>query len=106
MVLVGVQLLGRLGVDHDLHRAVRVDGDLVLRDDLVQYTLKDRDFESNRTLYEGLTQRLRTAAVQAGLESTEIDVIDDAVPPVSPSLRPRSSIVMIVLSTGSSTHTE
>src|SRR6185369_17029934 len=47
-----------------------------LRDDLVEYTLRQREFESNRNLYEGLLQRLRTAGVQAGLESLEIDVVD------------------------------
>ena len=29
-----------------------------MRDDLVEYTLRQREFESNRTLYEGLLQRL------------------------------------------------
>jgi capsular exopolysaccharide synthesis family protein len=66
-----------------------------LRDALVEYTLRQRDFESNRTLYEGLSQRLRTAGIEAGLESTEIDIIDNAVPPVMPSLRPRSSMMLI-----------
>jgi len=66
-----------------------------LRDDLVAYTLAQRDFESNRTLYESLTQRLRTAGVQAGLESTEIDIVDSAVPAVNPSLRPTSTILII-----------
>jgi len=65
-----------------------------LRDDLVEYTVRQRDFESNRTLYEGLLQRLRTAGVQAGLESLEIDVVDQALPPASPMLRPQSTIIM------------
>lgn len=66
-----------------------------LRDDLVEYTLRQRDFESNRTLYEGLSQRLRTAGIEAGLESTEIDIIDNAVPPTQPSLQSRSSMMMV-----------
>jgi capsular exopolysaccharide synthesis family protein len=66
-----------------------------LRDDLVEYTLRQRDFESNRTLYEGLSQRLRTAGIEAGLESTEIDIIDNAVPPTSPSLQPRSTMMLV-----------
>jgi len=66
-----------------------------LRDDLVAYTLAQRDFDSNRTLYESLTQRLRTAGIEAGLESTEIDIVDSAVAAVSPSLRPTSTIVII-----------
>jgi polysaccharide biosynthesis transport protein len=66
-----------------------------LRDDLVEYTLRQRDFESNRALYEGLSQRLRTAGIEAGLESTEIDIIDNAVPPVGPTLQSRSSMMIV-----------
>lgn len=66
-----------------------------LRDDLVEYTLRQRELESNRSLYEGLLQRLRTAGIQAGLESTEIDIIDTAVPPVAPSLQSRSSMMLV-----------
>ena len=71
-----------------------------LRDDLVEYTIRQRDFESNRTLYEGLLQKLRTASVQAGLESTEIDIVDEAVVPVSAVQQPRSTIVMTWLALG------
>ncbi len=65
-----------------------------LRDDLVEYTLRQRDYESNRTLYENLLQRLRTAGIEAGLESLEIDVVDQAMLPASPVLRATSSIVL------------
>ncbi|MGI4828507.1 MAG: GumC family protein [Janthinobacterium lividum] len=65
-----------------------------LRDDLVEYTIRQREFESNRTLYEGLLQRLNTAGVQAGLESQEVDIVDNAVPPIGPSLEPKGSIVI------------
>ena len=65
-----------------------------LRDDLVEYTLRQREFESNRTLYEGLLQRLRTAGVQAGLESTEIDVVDQALLPSSPVVQNQTSIII------------
>jgi capsular exopolysaccharide synthesis family protein len=71
-----------------------------LRDDLVEYTLRQREFESNRTLYEGLLQRLRTAGVQAGLESLEIDVVDQALPPANPVLRPQSTIILTMLFVG------
>jgi capsular exopolysaccharide synthesis family protein len=66
-----------------------------LRDALVDYTLKQREFDANRQLYEGLRERLRTAGVQSGLESQEIDIVDPAVPPISPSLKPQSTIVII-----------
>ncbi len=65
-----------------------------LRDDLVEYTLRQREFDSNRTLYEGLLQRLRTASVQAGLESLEIDEVDHALVPSSPKLQPQSTIII------------
>ena len=71
-----------------------------LRDDLVEYTIRQRDFESNRTLYEGLLQKLRTAGVQAGLESLEIDVVDQAVVPVSPIVQSQSTIVATWLALG------
>jgi succinoglycan biosynthesis transport protein ExoP len=66
-----------------------------LRDALVDYTLKQREFNASRTLYEGLRERLQTAGVQAGLESTEIDIVDRAVPPIAPSLKPKSTIAII-----------
>jgi len=66
-----------------------------LRDDLLEYTLRARDFESKNTLYEGLEQRLRTAGVEAGLESTEIEPIDTAYPPLAPTLKPRTNIFVI-----------
>jgi succinoglycan biosynthesis transport protein ExoP len=68
-----------------------------LRDDLVEYTLRQREFESNRNLYEGLLQRLRTAGVQAGLESLEIDVVDPAMVPAAPVLKPQSTIILTML---------
>jgi capsular exopolysaccharide synthesis family protein len=63
-------------------------------DNLVQYTLLQREYEQNRTLYDGLEQRLRTAEVQAGLEALEVDVVDQALPPVSPTMRPPGTIIL------------
>lgn len=71
-----------------------------LRDDLVAYTIRQREFDSSRALYENLLQRIRTANVQAGLESKEIDIIDQAVPPVQPTLEPRSSILTLYSAIG------
>lgn len=68
-----------------------------LRDDLVEYTIRQREFESNRSLYEGLLQRLRTAGVEAGLESLEIDVVDAAMIPAAPILKRKSTIVLTYL---------
>jgi capsular exopolysaccharide synthesis family protein len=65
-------------------------------DDVVQEELVQREFEQNRELYDGLEQRLRTAEVQAGLEALEVDVVDQALPPVNPTLR---SPIATILST-------
>lgn len=64
-----------------------------LRDDLVEYTLRQRDYETNRALYEALLAKLRSASVQAGLDALEIDVVDPAFKPVGPTITPRSSIM-------------
>lgn len=71
-----------------------------LRDDLVEYTLRQRDYEANRTLYESLLSRLRAASVQAGLDSVEIDVVDQAFPPASITAASRSTILFNTLAVG------
>lgn len=70
------------------------------RDDMVQFVLMQREFDSNRVLYEGLLRRLREAGIQAGLESSEIDVVDFARIPIFPSGMRRSSRVLIGLMFG------
>jgi capsular exopolysaccharide synthesis family protein len=66
-----------------------------LRDDLVQYTIAQRNFESERTLYEALMEKLRTAGVQAGLASLDIQIVDYATFPVMPANQPRLRTVLI-----------
>ena len=71
-----------------------------LRDDLVEYTIRQREFESSRTLYEGLLQKLRTAGVEAGLESLEIDIVDLAEAPASPLLKPAFAVILPFVALG------
>jgi capsular exopolysaccharide synthesis family protein len=68
-----------------------------LRDQLVEYTLRSREFEANRNLYDSLQQRLRTASVQSGLESLDIEIVDRALPPANPQLRPQSTVILTAL---------
>ncbi len=63
-------------------------------EDLVRYNILRREFDQNRTLYDGLQQRLLTARLQAGLDAAEVDVIDQALPPVAPTVQPKSSIIV------------
>jgi succinoglycan biosynthesis transport protein ExoP len=52
--------------------------------DMVKYVIMQRQYESDRVLYESLTQRLRVAGINAGLESAQVDIIDIAdVPSVA-----------------------
>ncbi|MGI4758543.1 MAG: GumC family protein [Janthinobacterium lividum] len=71
-----------------------------LRDQVVEYTLRQRDYEANRTLYESLLSRLRAASVQAGLDSVEIDIVDPAYRPASITSVSRSSILAKTVTVG------
>jgi len=64
-------------------------------DDRVQYTLLQQQYEQNRTLYDGLEQKLRMAEVQAGLEALEVDVVDPAMPAVNPTLESPSKVILL-----------
>src|SRR5277367_1993552 len=57
----------------------------------VEYSLARREYESNRSLYDGLQQRLQEAGIIAGLHSSNIRKIDPADAPDFPS-SPRKSV--------------
>ncbi len=71
-----------------------------LQDDMAAYILEQRTYEANRTLYEELQTRLRTAGITAGLESLDIESVDKAYPPASPTITPKSQIVLTSTSLG------
>ena len=55
----------------------------------VQYNILRRDVDTNKNLYEGLLQRLKEAGVSAGLNASNIRVVDPGKPsyqPVSPKV--------------------
>ena len=56
-----------------------------LNESAIEYSLLKRDFETNRTLYEGLLQKLKEAGVTAGLRSNNIRPVDIARTPASPA---------------------
>jgi capsular exopolysaccharide synthesis family protein len=56
-----------------------------LRGDMVRYVILQHDYESHRTLYEGLILRLREAGITSGIEGGEIDVVDLADLPTIPA---------------------
>jgi polysaccharide biosynthesis transport protein len=55
------------------------------RDDVVKYEILSEEYESNRRMYESILARLREAAVDAGLDSADISVVDLASTPIEPS---------------------
>jgi succinoglycan biosynthesis transport protein ExoP len=55
------------------------------RDEVVNYEILSEEYESNRRMYESILARLREAAVDAGLDSADISVVDLAAPPIDPS---------------------
>jgi polysaccharide biosynthesis transport protein len=65
------------------------------RDDMVKYEILTHEYEANRTLYEGLLERLREAGIVSGLESSEVDVVDMADVPMRPSGLPRFALILI-----------
>lgn len=65
--------------------------------DMVQYQILLHDYESSRALYETLMQRLRQAGIVAGLESSEVDVVDMARVPGKPSEISRAATVLLGL---------
>lgn len=61
----------------------------------VEYTLARREYQANRTLYDGLQERLQEAGIIAGLHSTDIRRIDPADRADAPS-SPRKSMNLIL----------
>jgi exopolysaccharide transport family protein len=56
-----------------------------LNESAIEYSLLKRDLDSNRTLYEGLLEKLKEAGVTAGLRSNNFRIINAARVPTSPS---------------------
>ena len=71
-----------------------------LNENAIEYTLLKRDVETNRTLYEGLLQKLKEASVSAGLKSSNIRVVDVARVPLSPSRPDKRRNIMLALAMG------
>src|SRR6202790_2515598 len=56
-----------------------------LNESAIEYSILKRDLDSNRTLYEGLLEKLKEAGVTAGLRSNNFRIINVARVPSSPS---------------------
>lgn len=56
-----------------------------LNQSAIEYGLLSREAESNRQLYDGLLQKLKEAGLTAGLNSSNVTVVDAARIPLAPS---------------------
>jgi succinoglycan biosynthesis transport protein ExoP len=56
-----------------------------LNESAIEYSILKRDLDSNRTLYEGLLEKLKEAGVTAGLRSNNFRIINSARVPTAPS---------------------
>ena len=56
-----------------------------LNESAIEYSLLRRDVETNRTLYEGLLEKLKEAGVTAGLRSNNFRTVDVARVPTAPT---------------------
>jgi polysaccharide biosynthesis transport protein len=64
----------------------------------VQYNILKREVDTNKQLYEGLLERLKEAGVSAGINASNIRVVDAAVPPTRPvSPRPVLNLGLALL---------
>jgi len=75
-----------------------------LNESAIEYSLLKRDVDANRTLSEGLLERLKEAGVTAGLRSNNFRIVDVARVPTSPSgpnlLKNLGFALVLGLSTG------
>src|SRR5713226_5264799 len=56
-----------------------------LNESAIEYSLLKRDLDTNRTLYEGLLEKLKEAGVTAGLRSSNVKIVNAARVPMAPS---------------------
>jgi capsular exopolysaccharide synthesis family protein len=70
-----------------------------LNESAIEYSILKRDLDSNRTLYEGLLEKLKEAGVTAGLRSNNFNIIKAARVPTFPSEPniPRNLMFALVL---------
>jgi capsular exopolysaccharide synthesis family protein len=68
---------------------------LSLKDASVEYTILAREVDTNRQLYESVLQRMKEMGVTAGIRSSNVVVIDEAIPPVKPS-QPKTQLNLML----------
>ncbi len=80
-----------------LKRAVDEQKELALnlKEKAIPYNILKREVDTNKELYDGLLQRVKETGVSAGLESSNVQVVDTAVVPRSPSRPDKKRNIML-----------
>jgi len=65
----------------------------------IQYTILQREVDTNRTLYDGLLQRYKEVGVAGGVTTNNISIVDRAEPPLAPS-QPKPLLNMLLAGVG------
>jgi polysaccharide biosynthesis transport protein len=67
---------------------------------LVEYSILQNDASATKQLYDGLNQKLKEAQIEAGLKSSNIRIVDQALVPTSPSGPQRTRNILLSLLVG------
>ncbi|MGZ4820273.1 MAG: GumC family protein [Terriglobales bacterium] len=71
-----------------------------LNENAIEYTMLRRDADTSRQLYDGLLQKLKEAQVSAGLNSSNVRVVDGAAIPSRPARPDKRLNIMLGLLLG------
>ncbi len=71
-----------------------------LNENAIEYTMLRREADTSRQLYDGLLQKLKEAQVSAGLNSSNVRIVDGAAIPSSPSRPDKRLNIMLGLVLG------
>lgn len=73
---------------------------LEMKEKAIQYNILKREVDTNKELYDGLLQRLKETGVAAGLETSNVQVVDRAMPPLKPSSPKKILNILLSMVTG------
>ena len=73
---------------------------LRIKEKSIQYNILKREVDTNKELYDGLLQRVKETGVAAGLEASNIQILDRAVTPLSPSSPKKALTILISMFVG------
>lgn len=67
---------------------------------MVDYSILQNDANATKQLYDGLNQKLKEAQIEAGLKSSNIRIVDQALVPTAPSGPQRTRNILLALLVG------